>query len=259
MDCRNQRGTTVVELMVSMVIFGGLSLILFALFSRGTKAVIASNAQHQAQLSLNKVHTWLKKDIEQADPRELDRKRVTIPGSGDAVWFLSADDPYNTDPNTRYIRSPETGKPIFQTVILYYLVRPADYDRVSSGYPAMVDPDPVADFYAPHKFLVRKVIDLEPDPAIPEKLPTPSEIEAYITQPQDHGLQPFPSEAGVTEFRLIADQMLSFEVIVHPSVIEVSTAALRIEEARKKSNIGNQSFKTSPLTEHRKARFQLRR
>lgn len=258
MDSNRSRGASVIELVVAMAIFSVLSVIIFSLFKKGTTAVIVSNAQHNAQLSLNKAHTWLKRDIEQTSPKHIQRMRVPLAGNGDAVWFLSADEPGKTDPNTRYVRSRETGKPIYQTVILYYLIRPMDYSQVSSGYPAAIDPNPVADFYAPHKFLIRKVIDLQTDPTIPEVLPSPSVMADYMTQPQDYSLQPFPSEGAVVDYRLIADQMLSFQVQIHPTVIEVSTAALRIEEARKKASIGHRSFQNSPFVEYRQARFQLR-
>lgn len=253
----SSKGFGVVELMVSLGIFSVLSLLLFALFSKGVEAILSANAQQQAELSLNKTHFWLKRDLEQARPGQVRQKRVPSPGNGDAVWFLTAEDPLETNVDQKYKRELGSGSPLPQANILYYLIRPTDYANVSGGISAAVDPDPLNDFFAPHKFLVRKVIDRTPDPDDRESLLTNAEVDSYLTPPNDYTLQPFPTEANVVEYRLVADKMLSFQVLIDQSVVEVQTSALRIDEARKKMPLGNASLKSSPLTSHREARFVL--
>lgn len=250
-------GFGLVELIVAVSIFSLLSVLLFTLFSKGTSALILANSRQQAQLSLNKAHSWLKRDLEQARPSQIRTKKVPAAGNGHAVWYLSAEDPGEANVDLKYKRDSATGAPIPQANVLYYLVRPSNYTTVSGGITAAIDPDPTNDFFAPHKFLIRKVIDRTPDPADREDLLTSTEVDAYLTAPTDYTLSPFAGEADVVDFRLIADKMLSFEVLLDQSVAEIKTSALRIDEARKRIQIGSASLKNDPLTSHREARFQL--
>ena len=253
-----RRGFGLLEVLVSVGIFGFLSGILFLLFGKGTAAIRMASSRQQAQLSLNKAHFWLKRDLEQADPARIRRKRISIPGGGDAVWFLTAMDPAESDPDRQYKRHPETGRPRFQANVLYYLVRPTDYSRVSGGLVAGVDTDPDGDFFAPHKFLVRKLIDRTPNPDDTESLLTSTEVDAFITSPIDYTLAPFDSEPDVAEHRLVADKLLSFQVLLDQSVVEVKTSAVRLDEARRAVALGSVSLRNNPLTSHREARFYLR-
>lgn len=252
----NRRGVTIPELLVTISLFTILMAALFFLFHKGLRAVRTANAQQQAQISLNKAHFWLERDLQQADPQHLQHKRVASPaGNGDAVWFLSPEDPRQTDPDLRYGYGGENGAPVFQTQILYYLIRPVNYQEVSGGLPAAVDPDPNSDFYAPHKFLIRKVIDT---PADPETLLSPSAIDDFITPPLDYTLSPFAGESSVIDYRLVSDKLLSFEVLADQRVVQVRTSALKIEEARRRISIGNRSLKDDPLTVFRETVYVLR-
>ena len=256
-----RRGVTLVELMVALGIFGLLTVLLFTLFQRGTTAVALANAKHQAQLSLNKTPFWLERDLAETRPSQLNHKRVGSPGNGDALWFLSANDPTVTDLDTRYQREESTGTPIPQANILYYLIRPGNYSKVSNGMTPGIDPDPLNDFYAPHKFLIRKIIDRTPgDPDTPELLLTSAEVDSYLTAPDDYNLASLGSEGNVEEVRIIADKMLSFEVSLDQTVLRVNSSALKIDEARKSiPQLGNVSLRNHPLTTHRQARFILRK
>lgn len=243
------------ELMVTVGLFSVLMTLLVMVFNKGSRAVLAANSRQQAEISLNKAHFWLKRDLEQADATQLRRKRVSLPGNGDAIWFLSAEDPSELDPDRRFRQSSETGAPRFQSQILYYLVRPVNYTKISGGLAAGIDPDPNSDFFAPHKFLVRKVINM---PGDPEVLLSESEIDDYITPPLDYTLSPFSSEDHVVESKLVSDKLLSFEALAVQSVLEVKTSSLRIDEARKSVSIGTVSLKENPLVVHRTTRYELR-
>ena len=249
-------GTTVPELLITVSIFSLLLILLFLVFSKGMEAVQASNARHQAQISLNKAHPWLSRDLPQADPGQIQHKRVASPsGNGDAVWFLSAEDPTESDPDLRFRRSGETGAPIYQTQILYYLIRPVNYSDVADGLTASIDPNPNNDFFAPHKFLIRKVIDT---PSDPETLLSPSDIDAYITPPVDYSLSPFNTEANVLDYKLVSDKMLSFEVESDGTVVSVRASALRIDEARREIPVGTVSLEEHPLTVFREMAYKLK-
>lgn len=250
------RGTTLTELMVTCLVFSLLLAVLFHLFRSGTQALLSTQARHQAQLSLNKVHEWLQRDLQQASSKQIAAKRVSAPaGNGDALWFLSAENPTESNPDLRFRHSVETGTPIFQSQILYYLVRPLNYSRVSGGLTAAVDPDPDSDFYAPHKFLIRKVIDRPEDPEI---LASATEVDDFTTSPLDYTMTPLNLESNLLAYKLVSDNMLSFQVVIEGSTVLVRTSALKIDEARRRIAVGNISLKEQPLTVVREARYELR-
>lgn len=249
-------GLSVAEVLVSMGVFAILMTITFQLFQRGVEGLQVANARYDAERSLNKAHFWLRRDLEQARSGELTIQTVALPDGGDAIWFLSAIDPAETDPDLKFVHDPTSGAPVWQTNILYYLAKPGNYPRVSGGLIPLPDPDPDGDFFAPHKFLIRKVID---DPASdPETLLSGPQMSTYITVPQDYGLSPFAGEANVVSFRLIADKLLSFRVREVGTTVEVETSAVHLDGAGKKVSLGNVSMRTHALTRLRRANIVLR-
>jgi hypothetical protein len=178
-----------------------------------------------------------------------------LPGGGDAIWFLSAVETGNDDPASNFIRQAENGAPLWQRHILYYVARPSDYPAVSGGLQADIDPDPEADFYAPHKFLIRKVIDRAGDP---ETLMTPSEIDQYITAPVDYGLSTFATETDVLDYKLVADKLLGMRVDNIGATVEIELSAFRMAEAGKSLAVGKVSLRDHPARLARLARFVLR-
>jgi hypothetical protein len=257
---KRTRGGTLIEAMVTVGVFSILLVLIFVVFKKGFLALEIANGRRDAQFSLNKAHIWLKRDLEKASSSEVDFKRVPMAGNGDAIWFLSAEDPSITDPDQTFVHHEETGEPVWQKNVLYYLVRPSDYQSVSNQKSASIDPDPEGDFFAPHKFLIRKEIDLVAGNTSdnPEPLLSQSEIDQYITAPTDYTLEPFATEAGVIDYKLIADKLLSFQVEQNASAMEVTLSALRLGEARTRVAIGTTSLKTHPLTQLRRERFLLR-
>ncbi len=251
-----RRGISLAELLLSMGLFGMLMFLMFSLFQKGVEGLQTANARYDAERSLNKAQFWLRRDLEQARAGEVMVQQVALPDGGDAIWFLSAIDPTQTDPDLKFIHDPTSGAPVWQTNILYYLAKPTNYGQVSGGLNPLSDPDPTGDFYAPHKFLIRKVIN---DPASdPETLLSASAIGSYITNPDDYRLSTFSSEANLVSYRLIADKLLSFQVGRIGSSIELNISAVHLEGAGRKVSLGNVSLKSHPLTRLRRARIELR-
>ncbi len=253
---RFQQGASVLELVVCMGVFSVLGAILFLVLLQGLQGLRTMNSQRDTELRLNNSHFWLRRDLEQTSPEAVNHKRIShLPGNGDALWFLTAEDPLEANPELRYRYNLETFEPEWQRTVLYYLIRPSNYQAVSGGLIPGVDPDPRQDYFAPHKFLIRKVIDR---PGDPEELMTPGEVDVYLTAPADHRLAGLSGESGVVDVRLIADGMLSFEVERDGAMLEIATRALRIEEANRRiGDLGNRSLRDEPLTVMRLARYWL--
>lgn len=252
---RDRRGTTLAEALVSISVFALILVLVGMVLAKGFTAVTVANARRDAEISLNKAYLSLKKDLESAGTGFVDHKRAPLPGGGDALWFMSAKNPADDNKDTNFIRSADSGAPEWQTHILYYLARPAKYASISGGFNPALDTDTTGDFFAPHKFLVRKVINA---PGDPETLLSPSKIDPYITTPADYSLTPFQAETNVLDFKLVADKMLSFEVDVAESTVEIRLSATRLNEAGRSLQIGNVSLKSHPQTLLRKARISLR-
>ncbi len=248
-------GMTLAETLVSVSIFGLILLLVFAILGKGFSAVSLANARRDADHSLVKAHFWLKRDLALASADHIKSKRVSIPGGGDAVWFLNANDPNEDDKDRKFKHNPSTGVPLWQTNVLYYLVRPSRYSEVSGGFNPALDPDTTGDFFAPHKFLIRKEINT---PSDPETLLDGANIDNYITVPLNYTLSPFQGEKDVLDYKLVADKMLSFNVSIKDRSVEVNTSAVRLHEAGRSLSIGSTSLKNHPQTLARRARFLLR-
>lgn len=242
-------------MILSLALFSLASTLLFVLLHDGFKKWRVVNARFASQQRLTRAMQWLKNDLEKADPNQLSHKRITTtPGQGDAVWFLSAEDP-SAAVDRRMLRDTATGAPLWQRQIMYYLIRPGNYAKVSGGYNAGIDPDPRNDYYAPHKFLLRKVINQASDP---ETLLGTAAADAFITAPSDYNLATLSSEAQVESCRLIADRMLSFEVTRYDRTLELDLRTVHIENAERVERVGSVSLKDSKFTQHQRMRVVMR-
>ena len=251
----SKRAFSLVELLVVMGLFAVASGLIFQLLSDGFRKFRALNSRYDTQQRLNKSLSRLQHDLEKADPDQIGIKRVASSGNGDAVWFLSADDPTQSNADMRFIRDPATGLPRWQRHILYYLIRPANYAKVSGGYNALVDPDPRNDYFAPHKFLIRKVINR---PGDPERLMTPAEVDAFTTAPADQNLSALSAEAQVESCKLVSDGLLSLEATRYDHTLEVDMRAVHVERANATLNVGSVSLKSSPYTETQRLRVVMK-
>jgi prepilin-type N-terminal cleavage/methylation domain-containing protein len=249
----SRRAFSLPELMLVLVLFGLASSLIFHLLHDGFRKFRAINSRHDTQARMSKALSRLQRDLEKADPDQIRMKRVSAAGNGDVIWFLSADDPNENNPDLRFKRDPATGLPRWQRHILYYLIRPGNYAKVSNGGSAGIDPDPRGDYYAPYKFLIRKVIDR---PTNPERLMTPAEIDALTTAPADHNLG---AEPGVERSQLVAEGLLSLEFTRYDRTLEIDLRAVHLERANAALAVGGVSLKSGPYTEHQRLRVVLKR
>jgi prepilin-type N-terminal cleavage/methylation domain-containing protein len=249
-----RRGLTLLELLMVVGLFSVVSLLIFGSLNEGFRKWRIVDSRYDTQRRLTKAWTWLKRDLEKASPGRIGIKRVAAPGNGDVIWFLSAEDSEETTADTRFKRVPGNGGPEWQRNILYYLVRPGNYARIANMPAPGVDPDPNNDYYAPHKFLIRKVVDLPGD----ETLLTPAQVDGYTTTPADYNLAPLAAEANVRSCKLISDQLLSFEAELLSRTLQIDLRAMHVSQARTRISIGATSLKDSPFTQHEQLRILLR-
>lgn len=251
----SKRAFSLPELMLVLALFSLTSLLLFMLLRDGFRQFRVTSARTSIQKRMSTALNWLQKDLEKADPAQIAIKRVPTPGNGDAIWFLSPDDPTQTNPDLRFIRDPASGSPRWQRHILYYLIRPGDYAKISGGYNCAIDPDPLADYYAPHKFLIRKVINRPEDP---EKLMTANEIDTFLTTPVDQRLANLMTEPQVDRRKLVSDGLLSFIVRRYDRTVEIDLQAVQLERANTSVHVGGLSLKDHPFTEVQRLRVVMK-
>ena len=172
-------------------------------------------------------------------------------GSGDVIWFLSAEDP-NGDPKLgQKFVFDNSGDPIWQRNIIYYLIRPGNHDDVSNGNICDVSAGPDGDSDCPHKFLIRKVID-GPDGTDGEILLSAADVTTYLTAPAGYNFSPMTGEANLEDVRLVTDDMLWFNVVNFTPgdpLLEIEMAAVRVQEAHKSIPVGKASMLGTRFTQ----------
>ena len=244
-------GFTVAELMISIGVFAMLSVVLFGAMRFGINSWRSIDSRHEATNAIYKAQVALKRDLQQANTDFMGVAQVGS-GSGDAIWFLSAEDP-TADPKVgaRY-RWTNTGQPRWQRNVIYYLVRPGDHNIVSNGTSCSSSGGSDGDSNCPHKFLIRKVVNGPDDAEGNEILLSDSAVTAYLTAPNGYNFSSMTGESGVENVRLVTDKMLWFNVVNFTpgaSLLEVELAAVRVQEAHKNIPVGQASMLASRFTQ----------
>ncbi len=230
-------------------LFGLAAALVFNLLHQGFRQFRALNSRHDSQQRLSRAMSALQHDLEKADPDQIGIKRVAAPGNGDVVWFLSAEDPTQTNTDMRYERDPASGWPRWRRHIVYYLVRP-------SNVGGALDPNPRNDYFSPQKVLIRKLVDR---PGDPETLMTSTQVDGLVTIPADRSLASLAGEPGVEACRLVADGLLSFEATRYDKTVEIDLRSVQLERAQSAVAVGSISLKDSPYTETQRLRMVMKR
>lgn len=246
-------GLTLIEMLSVLFIFGIAMALIALITADGFKAVSMASADHSLEVSLDKAYFKLKRDLEVVNKNRIACKRISLAGGGDAIWFQTPIDPLDSNPKTNFKRQAD-GTPEWRWQILYYLARPTNYSLVSGGITAAIDPDPEGDFFAPHKFLIRKVIK----PGSSDELLTSSQIDTYITAPSDYSLSGFNSESAVIDYQLVADKLLSMQAKISESSLQVDLSAIRLPLNDRRIQLGQVSLKNNPERTARAMGFKFR-
>lgn len=244
MSRSRRAGLTLLELALGAAILSLMWIVLFALVDQSAVAWRSIEGRNTATRNLWLVEQKLYEDLKAADKDEIARAYIGS-GQGDVIWFLSADDPAAETADTQQItRDPATGSPVWQRNIIYYAIRPSGHDALVNMSCAN-DPAPNGDGFCPHKFVIRKVVNL---PADPETLIPAANISAYTTAPNGYDISGFSGEPGLEESRIIADRILYFQVSLLNSVYNIDLRAVRLAEAQRKITIGSSSLLNGEMT-----------
>lgn len=192
------------------------------------------SGSQDAATQLVRAEAWLKRDLDftEFDQLQTGPSLSNLAGrDGDVVWFLSA-----YDPNTgQYVRDTD-GRPVWQRNIVYYCVIP-------DGLPATVHSgtgidDGGYEVSHPAKLIVRKVVDLEPDPTVPE--PLIPDVTPYLERPTGAVVNA-PNSESVT---IIGRDFLSFRVSKNNNLrsVDVVLQAARLKDRQLEFAIGSESL-----------------
>jgi hypothetical protein len=216
---RSQRGTTLIELMVTVGVFSFLVISLFALMRDGTRNWRAVETRTSVQASMHIAERDITTELKRASYGS-----VVIDQSSykHALLFKSA---MNETDNLSELGDPlkfivdETHvppAPKWQRYVLYYVTRPSTTEHVSTYGFACQSPSGTTDDICPHKMLVRKDIYLSAGD---------SGATAPILDSSNHVLNPFieSSEPGTTE--LLGEVGTSGQAQAVPAIARVRILA----------------------------------
>lgn len=256
-------GATLTEVIVTTGIFSVLILALFAVMRFGIRSWKNIESKNAVQTQLRKVELFLLEDLKRAS-----YDQICVPGmpgswapgkgkvligkevSGPAVWFLTALDTDATTSEEVFARDDE-GRPVWKRNILYYATRPTDeWHQNKYGF-LCASPGGRKDTWCPHKWLIRKEIDVS-------TLLSESTVEStYLTAPGGHDLMDpslMGSEPQLTKVQTLADSIVDFEVTLRSPEVELSLRAFRLLEAKGLMQLGSSPLENDSFTVHYRAR-----
>ncbi len=232
---------------MSITLFSLVSVVLYASLHQGTSALRTLNAQTDAQKTLRVADYWLTLDLEQASQTQIGHKHITTSaGNGDVIWFLSATDPTVQGANVQtVVRDQSAAAPLWQRNVIYYCIRSSDHDT-AEGQVCGTDPNPLGDAYCPHKFLIRKVVNV---PVTPETLLSSAQVDAYTTPPNGFDTSVFAGEPNLESTKIISNHVLWFSSSQpSPDLITVDMKSVRLAEAKRLLSVGSIDLSTNRFT-----------
>jgi len=246
------RGFSVVELMLSLAIFGMLMVVLAGALTFTQTMVGRIQGQADGDVQLKRAMTALQRDLSQSSFLESSAAPgLTLSGArlSDCLWFLSPRDPLD-DPHRKV-----NGLPFWSSNVLYYATLPTNHDAVF-GRTCNLAPDAQGyDQICPHKVLIRLEVDQAPttdygdEDTEEELLPSPAGL---LLQPV--GLNVGALATGqVRSARIVAGNLLTFRVrnpgVDAPHSIEFELQSVALQAAQRKvavgvAPLGNSGFTT---------------
>lgn len=258
---RLRQGLTLVETMLSLVLFGLLSVALSRAVVEASKIWRRSTGESSARLALRQTQRRLSTDLGASSFAQT----ATAPGlvqlasagrNGDIVWCLSALDPVSGN----YIRK-DNGSPFFQCNVLYYLSVPSQHNQLYGSVCNGFNGPGGYDVGCPHKMLLRKVIDfatptLLTDETTEETLMTAADLAAYLTQPATLSTASMLAEPGVRSVNLVTPALLNLRVTRSATAgfqsLDVDASSLSLLEAKRTIAVGSVDLDDTAFTSHLK-------
>lgn len=249
-----RRGFTILELVVSLGIFGIIGLIFAVSLSGAADAWRNVSGSSDSQISLTKARNQLVRDLETTSFETVNvATGLTSLGfqDGTLIWFLSAEDPVTGE----FMRT-STGTPFWQRNVLYYTAVPTNHGALFGLVCSGGGDANGFEVQCPHKVLVRKVVDgggvTDPTDESTIELPlTPAEAVTYLSRPSGFDTTGMMGEPGITEVTLPSTNLLSMQVQLAPDLewpneVRVNLSSVALLNAQREVAIGK-----TPLNESR--------
>lgn len=241
------RGFSFAELMTALTLLTLVIALSYAYMSQSQRLYRRVNAKGSADVGLRRAALALEKELSNSGKNQID---FTNNGNGanycgDAIWFLSAEDPASEE----FVRKPN-GTLFWQKNVLYYLTVPLDHDE---RYKIHCDE---MNRVCSHKVLVRLVIDngIITTPNSPEDdeetLLTRTQARAHFVRPNTLDLAPLTTDPRVVSATVVASSLLDNSVSVQGDGREIrcKLSAGLIEDARKNFPLGKVPFPEKSFT-----------
>ncbi|MCR5662532.1 MAG: prepilin-type N-terminal cleavage/methylation domain-containing protein [bacterium] len=260
-----QKGSTLVEVMITTGLFSILMVVLFSVFRYGSEQWRVIEGRSKLQTMMRKVETFMLDDVRRAsydylavpnmpdgwkagDHSKLESAYSSgTPKAGSAFWCLS---PLGYDSNGNvYVSRDNEGKLIWNHNVLYYVTELTDgFHRQIYGYGIGQCPPGKC----PHKWLIRKEINQD-------KLLKPKtggtggcsgvRAEDFMTAPSsgNYAKQMLSSGErgkGLERVSCLAENVLAFTVSLDYPTVGIVVKTFRVEEASK-----NAGLSSSQMTE----------
>lgn len=244
------KGVTLPELIVAMSIFSMLAVAFASIMNYGMRTWVSMEGRHLCERDLRQAEFALLRDLRRS---RADRVgcATTANLDGGLLWMnygLRRGGALDGQP-CRDI----DGLPIWQSTVIYYLVRPAPaLHQQLYGYQCAVWSGPGPDPLCPHKLLLRREVETLGHTAVPpvaaESEPFPASLSPWIGSPEvrplDMRLSNLPA-GGVVQSKIVCLSMLTFNPqrpAGQPDRVSLTLAAVRRQEAEKFVSVGNYDF-----------------
>ena len=251
-----QRGFNLVELFVTLAIFGFLMTIAMATLTQSLDVYRKTSGRDNLARAMTKAWSALRKDLSNASLNlgtTLDVQKV--PGSlaasaadGDAISFLSPADPVSGE----LMNAPD-GSAFYMRQVTYYLVVPANHDILMRQHCVGGADAEGYEEQCPHKVLVRRRDNPKPTPD-PTK---PATIDVWNPGWQTLLTRPASLASANDDYKIVATNLLSFRFTrdkltgaldTTNGVLHLDLRAVAVDEAQRNIGVGKTPLGTGPYT-----------
>lgn len=231
---------TIHEIATSCYIYILIVIVFFALIKYGSRSWKSVETRMDAQKSIQLAKSVLRAELARTAYSSI----VVYQPDGDyrhAICFKSA-----IDDNGAFATDAETGRPVWQKHMLFYLAKPkapALHPGVTCAAETGKDG---SDLKCPHKWLIRKELPLEADITA-----SPESLKPFLAEPEDVSALQLP-ESNVRDARVIAQDLLGLTIgRTESSTLREVTVSLKIfktREAMAAVSVGSVDLSASPFT-----------
>ncbi len=254
-----RRGFTVIELMITLMLFGILSTVSFVAIREASVVWRKTSSRDAVSKSLGRAWNSLRKDLENIKfgSQSFTTQKVTASlgsgNDGDALCFLSPED-VNGD-----LAVADDGAAFMVNNVIYYLIVPQNHDQLFGRHCTGGADAAGYEMQCPHKVLVRVTQDNNPTSGPSDPKNNKSEnvlIPAWNTLLT----RPTSLQGGTSQRKIVAANLLTFRILPDTtnSMLQVEMSAVASEDAARNIALGSVQLGNSPYTTTQRTAFVCR-